>query len=353
MLHHAALSGRAALVPILLGLGATPDARDHRGLTPLHGAASVGCVETIRSLVKAGGDVNATAAGADGATPLLMAVREQRFGAVRALLLLGARVHLVLHTSGATALHEAAADGSIRIAELLLDAGALLAAADSRGYQPLHVAAEAGQADAVTWLLECGADAGAFAAEGDLPIHVAARCGDAACIVALVQSDATLANARHPASDHTPLHFAAAGNHAPAINALLAAGADAAAADAGGSTPADVAAGAGALEAMHALQQGAAADAAAVDADAGGAAPADTAAGADAVEALHAHALQQGAAADAAAADAGGAVPGEAAAGAGALEALPELQQGAAADNWEVVAHTIPELHCGRWHGVA
>ena len=69
-LHKAAAFGPAKIVRDLLKAGAKVDARDSRGLTPLHFALASDSpeVETVRALVQAGADVNARDTA--GETPL-------------------------------------------------------------------------------------------------------------------------------------------------------------------------------------------------------------------------------------------------------------------------------------------
>lgn len=58
-LHFAARSNNPAMVRLLLGHAANPNARDTRGWTPLHCAAVYDAVPCLRELISAGADVNA------------------------------------------------------------------------------------------------------------------------------------------------------------------------------------------------------------------------------------------------------------------------------------------------------
>src|SRR5690242_7263982 len=100
----------------LLLAAAPPDA-------PVADAAMRGDVDAVRALIKKGEDVNA----AQG--------------------------------DGMTALHWAADNGSVELAQVLITAGASLESVTRRGlYTPLHVAAKASRAAVVKALLDAGAD---------------------------------------------------------------------------------------------------------------------------------------------------------------------------------------------------
>ncbi len=57
-----------------------------------------------------------------------------------------------------TALHCAALEGSVKIAKMLVDAGACLRCFDEEGMTPLHFAAMEGSLDVAQYLFEVGKD---------------------------------------------------------------------------------------------------------------------------------------------------------------------------------------------------
>ena len=57
-----------------------------------------------------------------------------------------------------TALHCAALEGSVKIAKMLIDAGACLRCFDEEGMTPLHFAAMEGSLDVAQYLFEIGKD---------------------------------------------------------------------------------------------------------------------------------------------------------------------------------------------------
>jgi ankyrin repeat protein len=156
--------------------------------TPLHIAAYLGDVKTVRLLVKMGGNVRAQ--GADRGTPL----------------------------------HLAAAKGHAEIVSLLVKMGGDVQARDVHENTPLHFAAERGQTEAVRVLVENGANVLAHAGEGGTPLHCAAGAGHAETVRVLVEMGTDV----HAPSANglTPLHFATAGGHTETVRVLVEKGGD-------------------------------------------------------------------------------------------------------------------------------
>ncbi|PYR40489.1 MAG: hypothetical protein DMF93_10925, partial [Acidobacteria bacterium] len=167
-------------------------------------------------------------AAAPSSTPVAdAAMRGDRDG-VRTLLKQGADVGAA-HGDGMTALHWAAEHADADLAEMLVYAGANVAAVTRIGqYTPLHLASKAASVPVVQVLLRAGAKVGAETRpSGVTALHLAAASGNAALVQLLVEHGADV-NAKEAEWGQTPLIFAAAQNRADAIRALLAAGADAA-----------------------------------------------------------------------------------------------------------------------------
>ena len=146
--------------------------------------------------------------------------------AVRTLLREGADVNAA-QGDGMTALHWAARRGDVAQAEILIYAGANVAAVTRLGdYTPLHLASKAGNGGVVVTLLEAGSDANAVTSAGAVqPIHFAAASGSAEAVAALLDHGADV-NARESEWEQTPLMFAAATNRVDAVNVLLERAAD-------------------------------------------------------------------------------------------------------------------------------
>ena len=142
---------------------------------------------------------------------LLEAIREGDVAAVRSLLQEGADPNAA-QGDGLSALHLAAQEGRLDIAELLLSAGAEVDAKTKIGeYTPLHVAAGAARLSVVQALLAAGANPGAVTTTtGVTSLHLAAKAlGGERAVRELAEGGAPV-NAREASSGQTALMFAAA-----------------------------------------------------------------------------------------------------------------------------------------------
>ena len=168
----------------------------------------------------------AVLAAAPSDTPVADAARGGDGNAVRTLLQQGTDVN-ASHGDGMSALHWAAEHGDAEMAEILVYAGANVAAVTRIGqYTPLHVASNGGHAPVVDVLLAAGGDVTATTTtSGVTPLHLAAAAGSADVIAALLDHGADV-NAPEAVWGQTPLIFAAAQNRADAIRTLLGRGAD-------------------------------------------------------------------------------------------------------------------------------
>ncbi|MCC7124417.1 MAG: ankyrin repeat domain-containing protein [Acidobacteria bacterium] len=178
------------LVVAALTFGARPAVAQTPGPTAVADAAQAGDVETVRTLLRQGADVNA----AQG--------------------------------DGTTALHWAAMKGNAELAQMLVTAGANLRATTRLGsYTPLYLAARGGHATTVATLVAGGADVHQKSATGATALMLAAAAGDTRTLTSLVEAGADI-NAKDTARGETPLMYAAAYNRADAVKLLLQRGAD-------------------------------------------------------------------------------------------------------------------------------
>ncbi len=116
-LHMAAYNGNTEVVKLLLEHGATLDARDIEGKTPLLHACTGPFVETVKLLIDKGADVNAIEA-TEAFSPLMMAAGLGQIDIVKVLLAHNANKEL-RDNDGDTALTHAETSKHAEIAQLL------------------------------------------------------------------------------------------------------------------------------------------------------------------------------------------------------------------------------------------
>jgi ankyrin repeat protein len=159
-------------------------------------------------------------------TRLADAAMTRDSGAVKTLLKQKADVNGV-QGDGMTALHWAALNNDVELANLLLAAGAnVKAATRDGGVTPLFTACTNGNAAMIAAMLKAGADANSVTSYGTTALMLAASSGNKDAVSALLDKGANV-NAKDTAHGQTALMYAAAENRPEVIKALLAHGADA------------------------------------------------------------------------------------------------------------------------------
>ena len=98
----------------------------------------------------------------------------------------GASVSSVNPTTGETALHLAARQGSTDMVDVILRFKPKLNILSTEGFAPLHLAAMFGHVKVVTRLLDAGADINVLTVDGATSLHLATRENHLMCVQTLV-----------------------------------------------------------------------------------------------------------------------------------------------------------------------
>ena len=178
-LHFACFRGKPEIARLLLDHGAQVNAKNYQGEIPLH-LMSRGEYDSpdegarvAKLLLERGTDINAQ--DELGWTPLHSASYHGRHEISQFLLLCGAKVELE-NCLGETALHlvqegRYGTHNGVRVAQLLLDAGLDVNVRDKRNWAPLHAACYYGRLKVAQVLLERGAITMAVDDQGKTALH--------------------------------------------------------------------------------------------------------------------------------------------------------------------------------------
>ncbi len=146
---------------------------EHGAKLTLFEAASVGHLETVKSILAADPDL-VSAYAADGFYPLGLAAFFGHDDVVTFLLQQGADIQQSANNpQRVNALHAATANRHLAISRRLLEHGIDVNAVQQAGFTPLHAAAQNGQKEMVNLLLEYGANVDAQADDGQTALDIA------------------------------------------------------------------------------------------------------------------------------------------------------------------------------------
>lgn len=164
VLADAVKAGDAARIKELVAGGANPNAQGEKGLTMLQWSMLNQSHDGFDALLAAGADP--ARGNDDGVTAVHLAAMADTERYLRKLLDKGASPDTPNTVTGATPLMAALMAERADNADLLLKAGAKVAAADRQGNTALHLAAKINETGRVLQLLEAGADPNAKNAQG-------------------------------------------------------------------------------------------------------------------------------------------------------------------------------------------
>jgi len=172
---------------LLIRAGANVNAVNSYGVTPLSLACVNQSAAMVEKLLKAGADPNGVPTG----TPVLMtAARTGNVDTVKSLLAHGADVNAKESSRGQTALMWAVAEKHPEVARVLIDHGADVHAHSTSGFTPLLFAAQQGDLNAARMLLEAGANVNEAAPEDGNTLVVATHSGHEALALFLLEKGA-------------------------------------------------------------------------------------------------------------------------------------------------------------------
>lgn len=238
VLHEAVRLGNVPLATVLVKAGASVTVTDHLGNTPLHNLVLFDSIDMGELLLANGANVGAK--NKDGRTVLQEAVR-RGLGKVAGWLLKKGADPNTRDNLGRTPLFDAV-QGGPDLVRLLLGAGAGVNVRDASGSTVAHVAAGSANQSVVDQLVGAGADLFAENASGVTPAVLALKGTPDTWKVFFSAKNVNNQNNQ----GQTALHLAAAGGvSVPAVQYLIALGADLQARNKDGKTAADVAVAAG------------------------------------------------------------------------------------------------------------
>lgn len=196
-LHHALVRRSQPMIKLLLDHGASANATDRDGWSPLMTAAWTDDAAAVRLLVAHKGDLNF--AGPGNLTPLSIALQYGKDDAAVALVESGADYRATMGDAGYTPLMIAVAGHSEPAARALVTKGADVNASNAGGVTALMIAAADGQAALVDLLVHAGANVAAQSERGDTALSIARAKGHLTVIKLLSEPQGPSAsNSAHP-----------------------------------------------------------------------------------------------------------------------------------------------------------
>eukprot|EP00057_Strongylocentrotus_purpuratus_P015866 XP_011670340.1 PREDICTED: serine/threonine-protein phosphatase 6 regulatory ankyrin repeat subunit C-like [Strongylocentrotus purpuratus] len=171
--HNGQLYGQETVIEYLISQGADVEKATPDGQTPLHLAASPGCLKATKVILSQGANVNQ--GDTKGLTPLLIAAPRGKLDSQEAEVNRG-------DNDGWTALQIAAQNGHLDISKYLVSQGAeingILDHRDDEGLTAIHLATQNGHAPVVESLVSHGASLNIQSNDGKTCLHEAIILSD-------------------------------------------------------------------------------------------------------------------------------------------------------------------------------
>lgn len=199
-------------------------------------AAMDGNLETVKSILASGINIDIEPRSHKGWTALMAASTSGKTAVVKYLISQGANAKVKLEDGETTLIQAAQSDDNKEIVEALLKAGAEINAQTQEGLTALMRFAWMGQIEAVKLLLDAGADTKLKNENGWTAFYFACSHGNNEKIVKYLLDAGANPNEKD-ARGQTPLMWIGWGERAENFKTLIAAGADAGAKDDDGKTP--------------------------------------------------------------------------------------------------------------------
>jgi ankyrin repeat protein len=223
LLHRAAARGNAAIVELLLTLGANLETTDQYEETALHKAVEEGHVTVVELLLSNGANVEAVD-NRSGETALHKAVKKKHTAIVELLISKGANVEAKDTRSGETVLHKVVRNKDTKIMELLIAKGACIETKDNIfGETALHMAVNEENIMIVQLLISKGANLETTNIAGETALHKTVRNKHTMIAELLISEGADVEAKRE---GDTILLKAVKQNHTMMVNLLLSKGVD-------------------------------------------------------------------------------------------------------------------------------
>lgn len=246
-LRRAARDGDNRAIELLLSAGVPVDSKSYESRTALSHAAQHGNIETVRLLLARGAYVNTQAAILKGdyykeaeskRTPLHWAATGGHLKVAEVLLDAGAQIETKTNNQRTPA-QEAAISDHLKTVAFLLERGADVNSRTYFGWTMLHTAASNGKLELANLLLEKGADVeavykgtwrgegkGEIRATNQRPLHHAARpnhkpASHETAVLELLMQKGKASTISQDSNGATPLHYAIRARWTAAVEAIL------------------------------------------------------------------------------------------------------------------------------------